>query len=258
MGVGSQNQDACAEMQANCSPILPAEKAPAEKASAENSAKPSPGQTDLDVARSNLLAVGPSVVSDDELLALWLGLSDIRAAAQLRQGQDGICTLLRAPAGRLMAAPGLGRVRTGRLLAAVALVERAAESGLRAMPELSSSSAVRRFLRLKLSHQPREIFACLFLDNRHRLICFEPLFFGTVDRASIHPREVLRRALEVNAAAVILAHNHPSGVAEPSGSDLALTEDLSDLLRRIDVRVLDHWVIGRGSEVSFAERGFIR
>ena len=250
MGSGSQNQDACAEKQANGSPIFSAETAGAET--------PAPGQADLDVARSNLLAAGPSVLSDDELLALWLGLSDARVAANLRQGQDGICALLRAPAGTLMAAPGLGRVRTGRLLAAVALVERAAEAGLRRMPTLSSSSAVRRFLRLKLAHQPREVFACLFLDNRHRLICFEPLFFGTVDRASVHPREVLRRALEVNAAAVILAHNHPSGVAEPSGSDLALTEDLSDLLRRIDVRVLDHWVIGRGSEMSFAERGFIR
>ena len=253
MGVGSQNQDVCAEMQANCPPVFSGENA-----GTETSAKPPAGQADLDAARSSLLAAGPSVVSDDELLALWLGLPDAAAAANLRQGQEGISALLRAPAGRLMAAPGLGRVRTGRLLAAVALVERSAESGLRATPELSSSSAVRRFLRLKLSHQQREVFACLFLDNRHRLISFEPLFFGTVDRASVHPREVLRRALEVNAAAVILAHNHPSGVAEPSASDLAITEDLSDLLRRIDVRVLDHWVIGRGSEVSFAERGFIR
>ena len=248
MGVGGQNQDTCAEMQVNCSPAF----------SAENPPEPLPGQADLDAARANLLAAGPAVVSDDELLALWLGLTDVRAAANLRRGQGSIGALLQAPAGRLMAAPGLGRVRTGRLLAAVALVERAAEAGLRSVPELSSSSAVRRFLRLKLAQQPREVFACLFLDNRHRLIRFEPLFFGTVDRASVHPREVLRRALELNAAAVILAHNHPSGVAEPSGSDLALTEDLSDLLRRIDVRVLDHWVIGRGAEVSFAERGFIR
>jgi DNA repair protein RadC len=116
---------------------------------------------------------------------------------------------------------------------------------------------VRRYLRLKLAHLPREVFAALFLDNRHRLIRFEILFQGTVDRASVHPREVMRRALELNAAALIFAHNHPSGVAEPSASDLALTRDLSDLLGRIDVRVLDHLVVGRGSEVSFAERGFM-
>jgi DNA repair protein RadC len=212
----------------------------------------------LDRVRSTLLSTGPAGVSDDQLLALWLSLADPRAAAGLRLARGSISALLRAPPARLLELPALGRARAGRLLAAMALVERAAGAELKAMPSISSSSAVRRFLRLQLGHQPREVFACLFLDNRHRLIRFEPLFFGTVDRASVHPREVLRRALELNAAAVILAHNHPSGVAEPSASDLALTEDLSDLLRRVDVRVLDHLVIGRGTEVSFAERGFIR
>ncbi len=211
----------------------------------------------MDVVRSSLLATGSEAVSDDELLALWLGLPSRQSAAELRRQQGGLTALFRAPTRKLLEAPGLGRIRTSRLLAAITLVERAAEAGLRAQPELTSSSAVRRYLRLKLAHQPREVFACLFLDNRHRLICFEPLFYGTVDRASVFPREVLRRALELNAAAVILAHNHPSGVAEPSASDLALTTDLADLLRRIDVRVLDHLVVGRGAEVSFAERGFL-
>jgi DNA repair protein RadC len=209
------------------------------------------------VVRSGLLAAGASAVTDDELLALWLGLPNGESAARICRQQGGLVALLQAPTGKLLGAPGLGRIRASRMLAATALVERAAEAGLRAEPELTSSRSVRRFLRLKLAHQPREVFACLFLDNRHRLIRFEPLFYGTIDRASVHPREVLRRALELNAAAVILAHNHPSGIAEPSASDLTLTEDLSDLLRRIDVRVIDHLVVGRGSEVSFAERGFL-
>ncbi|TNF89849.1 MAG: JAB domain-containing protein [Gammaproteobacteria bacterium] len=207
--------------------------------------------------RTALLGDGPGALSDDELLAILLGFADVSSAAELRRRLGDLMALLRAPVGALLKTPGLGPARTSRLIAAVALVERSAQAGLKALPVLSSSSAVRRFLRLKLAHQPREVFACLFLDNRHRLIRFEPLFYGTVDRASVHPREVLRRALELNAAAVILAHNHPSGIAEPSASDLALTQDLTDLLKRIEVRVLDHLVVGRGTEVSFAERGFM-
>ena len=244
MGPGGQNEAGCGEFPVECRQL--------------GGVDAGPSGADLDMARSTLLAAGPAGVTNDELLALWLGLPDVHAAARLSQLQGSVPALLSAPAAKLLESPGLGRARVGRLLAAVALLERAAMAELRAMPSISSSSAVRRFLRLQLGHQPREVFACLFLDNRHRLIRFESLFFGTVDRAAVHPREVLRRALELNAAAVILAHNHPSGVAEPSASDLALTEDLGDLLRRIDVRVLDHLVIGRGTEVSFAERGFIR
>lgn len=211
----------------------------------------------LESARAQLLQHGPEGASDDELLALWLSLPDAGRAAALRRGQGGLAGLLRAPAGRLMSASGLGLARIARLHAGLAVMERGALAALGEVPLLSSSSAVRRFLRVKLAHLPREVFACLFLDSRHRLIRFETLFSGTVDRASVHPREILRRALELNAAAVILAHNHPSGVAEPSASDLALTHDLSDLLARIDVRVLDHLVVGRGAEVSFAERGLL-
>jgi len=116
---------------------------------------------------------------------------------------------------------------------------------------------VRGFLRSRLGPSRREIFACLFLDSRHRLIAFEPLFLGTVDRASVYPREVLRRSLELNAAALILAHNHPSGIAEPSSADIALTSSLRELLRQIDVALLDHLVVGSGVEVSLAERGLL-
>ncbi len=247
MGSGGQNQGEFAGLRDD--PGAELRVGTAEKRAARGA--------DLDATRSRVLVSGTDAVTDAELLALWLGLPDRESATALCRQQGGAETLLRAPAGTLLATPGLGRIRASRLLAAVALVERASEAALRAGPELSSSREVRRFLRLKLAHQPREIFACLFLDNRHRLIRFEALFHGTVDRASVHPREVLRRALELNAAAVILAHNHPSGVAEPSASDLALTRDLADLLRRVDVRVLDHLVVGQGSEVSFAERGFL-
>ena len=137
------------------------------------------------------------------------------------------------------------------------LLERHQVHELTTRPVFNSSEVVRGYLRGKLARARREIFACLFLDSRHRLITYEALFQGTVDRASVYPREVLRRALELNAAAVILAHNHPSGVAEPSPSDIALTDSLRHLLSQIDVRVIDHLVVGRGAEVSFAERGLI-
>ena len=208
-------------------------------------------------ARAGLLRSGAGRLTDEELLAIWLGLSEPELAAELCCRHGSLSALLRAPVGRLLDEPGLGEVRVSRLLAAIAVLEREALAGLAHPPLLSCTSSVRRFLRLKLAHLPREVFACLFLDSRHRLIRFEILFLGTLDRASVHPREVLRRALELNSAAVILAHNHPSGIAEPSASDLTLTHDLIDLLKRIDVRVLDHLVVGRGSEVSFAERGLL-
>ena len=147
--------------------------------------------------------------------------------------------------------------RAALLVAIRSLLDRFQQQILLEGPVLSSSDAVRGFLRARLAAQPREIFACLFLDTRHRLISFEPMFLGTVDRASVHPREVLRRALELNAAALILAHNHPSGVAEPSSADIALTASLKELLARIDVRLLDHLVVARAQEVSLAERGLL-
>ena len=113
------------------------------------------------------------------------------------------------------------------------------------------------YLRHALAGLKRETFACLFLDSRHRLLAFEKLFLGSVDRANVYPREILKRALAHNAAAVIFAHNHPSGVPEPSPTDVALTVDLRDLLARLDIRVLDHVVVGRGREVSLAQRGLV-
>jgi DNA repair protein RadC len=121
----------------------------------------------------------------------------------------------------------------------------------------SSPTEVKQFLKLKLGEAEREIFAVLFLDNRHRLIEYQELFFGTIDGASIHPREVLKAAMKCNAAAVILAHNHPSGVAEPSRADDAITQRLKDALALVDVRVLDHLIIGSEEPVSMAEMGLL-
>ena len=143
------------------------------------------------------------------------------------------------------------------MMAAAALIRRQSLEQLHRGPVLSCSNSVRVFLRNELGGHLREIFGCLFLDARHRFIRFEVLFLGTLDRASVHPREILRRSLELNAAALILAHNHPSGIAEPSASDIALTRDVTELLAKVDVRVLDHLVVGDVSEVSFAERGLI-
>ncbi len=122
---------------------------------------------------------------------------------------------------------------------------------------LTSPGATRDYLKLKLYGLPYEVFACLFLDNRHRVILYEELFRGTIDGASVHPREVVRRVIETRAAAVILAHNHPSGVAEPSQADLRITQRLRDALALIEVRVLDHLIIGEGEGASLAERGLL-
>ena len=122
---------------------------------------------------------------------------------------------------------------------------------------LTSPEASRKFLRLKLSGLEHEVFAVLFLDNRHRVIAYEEMFRGTIDGASVHPREVVKAALRLNAAALILAHNHPSGVPEPSQADERLTRRLRDALGLVDIRVLDHIIVGVGEPVSFAERGLL-
>lgn len=212
--------------------------------------------------RERLLDGGADLLTDVELLAavLGTGVAGVPAPAlaeRLMVRFGGLSGLLDSAPATLLSEPGLGPARVALLKALRALVERCHLEVLEAGPVFDSSAAVRGFLRGRLACAPRELFGCLFLDSRHRLVSFEVLFSGTVDRATVHPREILRRALELNAAAVILAHNHPSGVAEPSVSDVALTERLKDLLAHIDVRLLDHLVVGRGEEVSLAERGLL-
>jgi len=212
--------------------------------------------------REKLLNQGPASLSDAELLAIFLhtglqGKTAVDLARDLLTAYDGLRPLLEADRAALCAVPGLGGAKYVQLQAALELGRRYLEAGLKRDSVLNSPDRTRAFLKARLRHHGREIFACLFLDNRHRVIGFEELFGGTIDGASVHPREVVKRALHHNAAAVIFAHNHPSGVAEPSHADRAITVRLRDALALIDVRVLDHFVVGDSEVVSFAERGLL-
>ncbi|MBI5041046.1 MAG: DNA repair protein RadC [Gammaproteobacteria bacterium] len=212
--------------------------------------------------REKLLARGPESLSDAELLAIFLrtgttGCNAIDLGRQLLDQHGGLRAWLDLPPARLQACRGLGTATTALLLAALELGRRYLLADLQRGDVLANPDTTRRFLQARLRGYPHEVFACLFLDNRHRVIEYEALFRGTVDGASVHPREVVKAALGHNAAAVILAHNHPSGIAEPSQADLHLTRRLREALGLVDIRVLDHVVIGDGEAVSFAERGLL-
>ena len=212
--------------------------------------------------REKLLGRGPAALSDAELLAIFLrtgvtGKTAVDLARDLLSEFGGLRPLLEADRQGFCKHHGLGDATYAQLQAVLEMARRHLQEQLHRGDTLENPDTTREFLASRLRHLPYEVFACLFLDNRHRVIKFEELFRGTIDGASVHPREVVRRALHHNAAAVILAHNHPSGVAEPSRADVALTRRLVDSLALVDVRVLDHVVIGDGSGVSFAERGLI-
>ncbi len=212
--------------------------------------------------REKLLERGAEALSDAELLAIFLrtgvaGKTAVDLARDLLKAFGGLTELLAADQQRLCAAKGLGVAKYAQLQASIELSRRYLLSRMRVEDALSSPEATRKFLKLRLFGLPHESFVCLFLDNRHRVIRCEELFRGTIDGASVHPREVLRRVIETNAAAVIFAHNHPSGVAEPSQADLRITQRLKEALALIDVRVLDHVIIGEGAGTSLAERGLI-
>lgn len=212
--------------------------------------------------REKLLARGAASLSDAELLAIFLrtgirGKSAVDVSRDLLNHFGNLRTLLDAEPVSACSQPGLGNVKFAQLKAALELGRRYVEETLKRDNPLKSPQMTRHFLISRLRAYPYEVFACLFLDNRHRIIAFEELFTGTIDGASVHPREVVRRSLHHNAAAVIFAHNHPSGVSEPSQADRNITRRLADALGLIDIRVLDHFVIGDGESVSFAERGLL-
>jgi DNA repair protein RadC len=212
--------------------------------------------------REKLLHHGPGMLSDAELLALFLrtglrGKTAVDLARELLAAFGGLRPLLDADRTAFCAHPGLGEARFAQLQAVLEMGRRHLQEQLSRADALENPDITRRFLTSRLRHLPHEVFACLYLDNRHRVIAFEELFRGTIDGASVHPREVVRRVLHFNAAAVILAHNHPSGIPEPSRADIQLTRRLLDALALVDVRVLDHVIIGEGRGVSFAERGLI-
>jgi DNA repair protein RadC len=215
-----------------------------------------------DRPRERLARLGPSALSDAELLALFLrtghrGACALQLAHALIARFGGLSGLLGAGEAEVTAAPGMGPAKHAQLRAAAELSRRALESACARGTTLSSPRDSAAFLRAWLRPYPYEVFACVFLDNRHRVIAAEEMFRGTIDGASVHPREVVRRALAHNAAAVICAHNHPSGVSEPSAADVAITRRLADALALIDVRVLDHFVVGDEQPLSMAERGLL-
>jgi len=210
--------------------------------------------------REKLIAHGPSALSDAELLAIWLrvgrqGLNAVELARHLLCVFGSLRALLSASSQRLQSEPGIGLARYAELQAALELARRHHLEALKTTSPLNSPELVRAFLLTKLRDRDHEVFCCLYLDNRNRLLSFEELFNGTIDGASVHPREVVKRALHARAAAVIFAHNHPSGVAEPSRADEMITRRLKDALALVDIRVIDHLVIGDGVCVSLAERG---
>lgn len=212
--------------------------------------------------RERLLAAGPDKLSDAELLAVVLGsgrpgATALDLARELLSRFGTLRDLLSAPREKACSVTGLGPARWAQLQAATEIVRRSLREALERRDALTCPEITRDFLSARLRDLHYELFCCLLLDNRNRVISFETLFRGTIDGASVHPREVVKLALARNAAAVILAHNHPSGVAEPSQADEIITRRLRDALGLVDIRVLDHVVVGEGDCVSFAERGLI-
>ena len=212
--------------------------------------------------REKLLARGPQALSDAELLAIFLrtgvaGKNAVSMARELLTAFGGLGPLLGADRRRFCAAPGLGDAKFAQLQAVVEMARRHLAERLARTDVLTNPDDTKRFLQAQLGHHPHEVFGVLYLDNRHRVLAFEELFSGTIDGAQVHPREVVRRALYHNAAALILAHNHPSGVSEPSQADRRMTARLRDALGLVDIRVLDHIVVGHGEATSFAEQGLL-
>jgi DNA repair protein RadC len=209
-----------------------------------------------------LIARGARALTEAELLAIWLrtglpGASAIELAHGLLAEFGSLRSLLSADADRLCRHRGVGPARYAGLQAALELARRHHLEVLQAGPALTSPRLAGEYLRAELRDRDYEVFCCLYLDSRHRVTGFEELFAGTIDGASVHPREVVKRALARRAAAVILAHNHPSGVAEPSRADECVTVRLRDALALVDIRVVDHLIVGEGGCVSLAERGLL-
>lgn len=211
--------------------------------------------------REKLLSLGSATLSDAELLAVLLG-SGSRGKDALALGREllnsaGTLGALLGQPDQQVPAGGLGPAKRARIVAALELARRSLAEQLQEKPYLGNPRDSGNFLRARLRHLPYEVFGCLYLDNRHRVLGFEELFRGTIDGASVHPREVVRACLQHNACAVIFAHNHPSGVTEPSAADRAITHELRNALQLVGVRVLDHLIIGSGEPVSMAARGLL-
>jgi DNA repair protein RadC len=212
--------------------------------------------------REKLLEKGAAALSDAELLAVLLrtgtaGRSALEVARVVLKSFGSLRKFIAADRQRFCSQPGLGPVRFAELQAAVEISRRQLTESLQLGPSLVSPRASCNFLTAELRDLEHEVFCCLYLDKRHRLIHFEKLFRGTIDGASVHPREIVKLALQRNSAAVIVAHNHPSGIAEPSQADELITQRVKDALALVDIRLLDHIIVGDGVSVSLAERGLL-
>ncbi len=217
---------------------------------------------ELERPREKLLQFGPAALSDAELLAIFLrtgvrGKSAVDLARELLSRCGSLCALFSIKRSELTGLPGLGDAKYSQLQAVLEMARRALAEPLRARDALCSPGAVRDYLRLTLAGRDHEVFLAVLLDAQNRVLASEELFRGTLTQTSVYPREVVKYALGHNAAAVILAHNHPSGIAEPSHADEVLTQSLKQALALVDIKVLDHFIVAGNSALSFAERGLI-
>jgi DNA repair protein RadC len=211
--------------------------------------------------REKLLARGPQALSDVELLAILLrtgmaGKNVFQLSEELL-GPDGIAGLLNATVQSLQMVKGLGPAKQAEVLAVFEMARRALSQRLKEREAFHTPGAVKQYLQLQLAHKNHEVFAVLFLDNQNRMLAMEELFRGTLSQTSVYPREVVMRALHHQAAAVVLSHNHPSGSVQPSRADEHLTQTLKASLALVDVRVLDHIIVGQGQALSMAEQGLM-
>lgn len=212
--------------------------------------------------REKLIAKGAATLSDAELIAIFIrsgirGKTAVDLGRQLLQQFGGLRQMAQAPSKDFCQGDGLGLAKYVQIQAALEIGRRYLNENLHHKDVLANSHDTHRYLSACLRDHQREVFGCLFLDNAHHVIRFDELFYGTIHSATVHAREVVKRALAHNAAAVILAHNHPSGMTEPSTADLAITQQLQEALKLIDVRVLDHIIVGDGQVTSLAERGYL-
>mgnify|MGYP001614401439 CR=1 FL=1 len=212
--------------------------------------------------REKLLEQGSASLSDAELLAIFLrtgvtGKSAVDLARHLLTQFGSLRVLLEADLAQFSRELGLGPAKFAQLQAVLEMGRRHLAERMRKKPALENPQAVRDYLKSMLRHEPHEVFGCLFLDSKHQVLTFEALFRGSIDNTSVHPREVVKRCLANNAAAVILCHNHPSGNSDPSQADQLLTKRLQKALDLIDVRVLDHFIVGEGEPLSMAECGWM-
>ncbi|MBT0586743.1 RadC family protein [Alteromonas oceanisediminis] len=212
--------------------------------------------------REKLLLTGAESLSDAEILAVFLrtgvqGKSAIDLARDILNQFGDLGQFVSAKKQRMIAQPGIGLAKYAQLVCAMELANRCTEYQLKRQDVFTSVDAAKRYVQQQMRFLTQEVFALLMLDSQHQLIAFRKMFFGTINSAAVYPRELVKQALEDNAAAVILVHNHPSGVAEPSQADIAITEQIRNAMHIIDIRVLDHFVVGGATTVSFAERGLL-